>query len=309
MSVGSRCIRGLAALLLCATASAAQESRARLEFDPPSAEVGEVVRATLVLAHPAGARPAEPKLALDDSWLILDTTAGGTTSDPAQPTLARSLWRFEVVSLEPGERSIPDLTLSLGEELVKVECAPLLVRSVLREDEDAPRALKGLLELATTDKAALPWIWIGALVALAAALATWLAFRLRARSRAAPQVAPVPSLRLAVLEARPLDTAEDVQAAHFALTRLLREAADLRAGRDRSGLTDGEWRDAAESEFHAAGLSGEDRAARVALLSRSEQVKYGSERPTHWATREALASARLFAVRLEPGLGRKEVAA
>jgi hypothetical protein len=288
----------LALTALCAPLAAAQEQRARLRFEPPQAAVGEPVRAILSVAHARGMAPSVESLGLDDTWLVFETGARRVSSEPADPARETSTWVFEVASLEAGERKLSDVPLKLGDLHVPVEAAALAVRSVLGADEDSarPLATDGELDL---DAAVMPWLAyaLGALALVAVGLIAWLVAR---RRRPAVEALSAPSTRLAVLESRPLDTAQDVQAAHFALTRLLREAADLRVGQDRSGLTDEEWRLAASAQFDEAGLAPAELTALEQLLARAGEVKYGGERPTHWATREALAGARLLAARLEP---------
>lgn len=294
-----RYARAAFAICLLGSALFAQAPSAQLNFAEASVEVGQPVRATLTVEHAAGERPKLDALGLDESWLVLDAQPGATIADPASPGRAHTRWELELASLEPGQRTIASLPLPGGEQKLPVSGAALNVRGVLGADEDAPRALKGLREIESVEPRSAVWPLVGAalgaLVLAAAGLFLWW----RRRSRFAPQAAPAPSVRLAVLEARPLDTPDDVQAAHFALTRLLRESADLAAGRDRSGLTDEEWSSAARAEFTAAGLSAAEQQSLAALLERAATVKYGSERPTHWATREALASARSLAARLE----------
>jgi hypothetical protein len=289
------------AILLCvsgAPGARAQDSLVRWELPAAEAEVGEPVRARLVAEHPASVRPSLPPLGLDDSWVVFEGRPAWTEALAQDAGRATTTWEFRFASLESGERALPELVLSLGDARVDVPAARLAFRGVLAEGEDAPRPVKGLPELPPEPaRGALAWWIAGAAVAVAALAA----FRLARRARRAPVAAvPAPSARLAVLEAEPLASAADVQTAHFALTRLLRESADLRAGRDRSALTDEEWSDAARGEFDAAGLGAAERAALEALFAKASAVKYGPERPTHWATREALASARSLAARLEP---------
>ena len=268
------------AIVLLAGGLFAQESRARIEFDSASAEVGQPLHATVTVDHAASARPKLDSLGLDDSWLVLDSKPGPTTADPALADRARTTWMFEIASLEPGDRAIAELPLSIDGAKIAVQSAVLAVHGVLAEGEDAPRPSRGLREIETVDRRAKLWWWIGGAVALTAVLAGAVALFLRRRARSEVAGAPAPSVRLAILETRPLDTPQDVQAAHFALTRLLRESADLRAGRDRSGLTDEEWRSAARTQFDAAGLSAAEQSALEQLLERAAVVKYGAERPT-----------------------------
>ena len=78
-------------------------------------------------------------------------------------------------------------------------------------------------------------------------------------------------------------TPEQGREAHFALTRALRELVDGARAQERLALTDEEW---------AADLGDADLAQ---SLSTCAQVKYGVERPTHWATRERVVRARELA--------------
>ena len=60
-----------------------------------------------------------------------------------------------------------------------------------------------------------------------------------------------------------------------------------------------EWCAAAGAQFDTAALNATERSLLDQLFANASRVKYGSERPTHWATREALASARTLATRFE----------
>ncbi len=287
------------AITACAGGLCAQGNSARLEFDRAQTEVGQPVKATLSVEHDASSRPRVDSLGLDDSWVVFAAKAGPTLAMSAQAGRATTTFEFEIASLEPGDRAIPQIPVPGSDQKLAVEGPTLKVAGVLAESEDAPRAMKGLREIESQDERAnlalILGLSLGVLALLSAVLFAWR----RKRARSAVESGPAPSARLAVLETRPLDTPGDVQAAHFALTRLLRESADLAAGRDRSGMTDEEWQRAARRQFEAAGMSAAEFSALEALLERAAQVKYGSERPTHWATREALASARGFAARLE----------
>ncbi|MEO6710217.1 MAG: hypothetical protein ABI054_01955 [Planctomycetota bacterium] len=295
-----------AAFLFLTTWAGAQEPQAKLSFEPNACEVGQPVRATLVLEHASEQHPKLASLGLDDSWVVLDTRAGLDAQDPARADRTTTTWIFEIASLEPGERKPAEIPLQLGETKVPVESAALSVTGVLAEAEDAPRPLRGLHDLEAQEERADLWTWIGAGAALACALV--IAFYWwHIRRKPAQITAVAPSARLAILEAKPLDTPEDVQAAHFALTRLLRESADLRSGRDRSGLTDEEWRVAAEPQLDAVGLGDAERRQLDQLFADASRVKYGTERPTHWATREALAGARSLAMRFESPIADAEL--
>ncbi len=304
-------MRCLAAALTLAIGVTAQESRAQLTFEPASAQVGEPVRATLSFEHASAEHPTLESLGLDDTWIVLDTKAGLDARDPTNPDRTTTTWVFEITSLEPGERTLANIPLKLGEATPAVNIAALSVHGVLADDEDAARALRPLRDIETNDERADSRVWIGGGATLCCALIiACLWWRSRRRPAALTQVAA--SSRLAVLETRPLDTPEDVQAAHFALTRLLRESADLRSGRDRSGLTDEEWRIDAIAQFDAVGLGETERSQLDQLFASASRVKYGTDRPTHWATREALASARALAARFEAPIAdaeRKGVAA
>jgi hypothetical protein len=293
------------ALLGClafAPAALAQEARARLVFEPAAAAVGEPVHARLSLEHAASVHPTLESLGLDDSWVVLGQTAALDASDAAHPEQVTTSWDFEIASLEAGERKLTNVPLKLGDAKLEVESPALAVRAVLADDEDAPRALRGLRDIEVDDAAASnarTWIAAGAALACALAIAfLWW----RTHKKPARVLAPSPSVRLAQLEAAALDTPQDIQAAHFAMTRLLRESADLRAGSDRGGLTDEEWRAASVAQLDDAGFESGERQLLDQLLENASRVKYGSERPTHWATREALAHARGLALRFEAPL-------
>lgn len=287
------------ALLLLSTPALGQEvgapeALAHWELPVKQAAVGEPVQARLVVEHAAGARVELSSPVEDGSWVLFDRTAPWTES--AGPGRARTAWEFRWASLEAGSRSLPAATPTLGGQALEVEGATLFVAAVLGEGEDAPRPLRDAPPLPAETEGPLTWIAAGVLLLLGVLLGAWI---LRRRRAAPPATASPPSARLSVLEAADLAQPADVQSAHYAMTRLLRESADLGAGVDRSALTDEEWAARAEGEFRAAGLSEGERATLQELLLRAAAVKYGPERPTHWATRESLARARALALRFE----------
>ncbi|HUR28390.1 MAG TPA: DUF4381 family protein [Planctomycetota bacterium] len=299
---------GLGTWLALGQASAAGQTppRAQLVFEPATASVGEPVRARLSVEHARTEHPTLDALGLDDSWVVFASGAG-LASNTADPLRVTTTWEFQVASLEPGERALPAIPLKLGDATLAVDVAKITVTGVLAEGEDDPRALRGLRDIQAAGARTSAWTWMAAGAALVCALATlWLVWR--ARKKPASTGVPAPSVRLALLEAQPLDTPDDVQAAHFALTRLLRESADLRTGSDLSGLTDEEWRAASSAQLDAAGFGTAERELLERLFAEATRVKYGKERPTHWATREALAHARGLARRFESPLPEAPVA-
>jgi hypothetical protein len=85
-----------------------------------------------------------------------------------------------------------------------------------------------------------------------------------------------------------------VRAAHYELTRLLREAADRGQGVDRRALTDDEWL----AVFRSSGSA--DQAARAErVLARCAEVKYAGRDATKWAVDETIGEARELLLALE----------
>jgi hypothetical protein len=293
------------ALLLCALApSALQDAlaptlrgEARVESRSAAVEVGEPFALELTVHHEAGDVPQIDASALesDPTWAVLGGGELATLPDPQAEGTAVTRASWELVSLEPGERELPAPAIrwssgDAADESIEAARGTLEVRAVLGADEDAPRPIGDFLGLAPEQEAGARTallLGIGAALALGA-----IAFAIHLRRQRASAAAAPPSAleRLAALEEAPLEQPEAVVEAHVELARALREAIDARLGASPAGLTDQEW-----VRSVAARLGPGAAQACAELLAACEPVKYGAERPTHWAARERIARARELA--------------
>jgi len=270
---------------------------ARLEVAPGAVEVGTpvavelVARAPLPAAAPgvdalAAERSARADLrlhfgedvfeegALDYSWLLFDAEPlvirRALGEEQAAELVARR--RFRLVSLEPGERSLP-LPAFEGE----LEPVTRTFTGLLAEDEDTPRPLLGFRPLPdeVVDEPLVRWPLVaigGTLVAMLAGL-----IALRRRRRRKRLVGRDPKAEIAGL-------AGDVKAAHFALTALLREAfdAELEAP-GLPGATDAEW---LAERRDRLGLDAAANLDLERLFEACSEVKYGGASATEWGLAE-----------------------
>lgn len=263
---------------------------ARLEFSPARAEVGQAVVARVIVEHAPNARVELAGFGDDDSWVRFAELPGARESLANGTT--RSTFECELGSLEPGARSLDGLAVQVDGRKLEVERASLEVVSLLGETEDAPRPLRDRGEVQWQDAGANLWPWILLALALVGGVAL-IVRRLRA-AQPPKAAAPRAASRLAEWSSRTLETPDAVREAHVELTRWLRVAVDRRDGVDRRALSDEEWLAVARAPDR------EDQAAIERLLAESGAVKYGPERPTHWATRERLELAGAIAGRVEP---------
>ena len=275
---------------------AAPEVHGTLTAAPGSAEVGEPVVLELTLVHAANTkvRLSADALRADESWVHLGwhgaqaELVSWTEIDANDPSRATTRARWKICSLEPGSRELPQVEIKIGADgiaqMIAAGEARLEVRGVLADGEDAPRPPKEFRPVPGEPVSA-SWPWIVG-VGLAVVALALLALR-RPKAKAAAQPRPTPLQRLQALEMRELDRPETVQEVFYELTHSVRVALDLRAARDRSGLTDVEWVASAGAE-----LAPESRSALEELFSECAEVKYGTARPTQWAVRDALAKAR-----------------
>ncbi|MEW6072096.1 MAG: VWA domain-containing protein [Planctomycetota bacterium] len=259
----------------------------RLRGPAAAVEVGEPFELAIEAAHAPGAGGAElaaGEPVLDDSWVLLATRL------EAGERATRRI--FAIASLEAGEREIVVAGLAPGEgRPTTAERVPVSVAGVLGDGEDAPRPLRGFPAGFGAGEeegrgSARTLVALGAGAVLGA-----LAWRRRARSvRAALPRDPL--VQLEDLRAAAAVAAADggrTREQHFALTALLREAADLRLSRDRRGRTDAEW--LAELAADPA-LAPAAREALAAALAACERVKYGGETPSPWALAATFEHAR-----------------
>jgi hypothetical protein len=286
----------LLAVLLAVQASPESQARgtARLTATVAEVELGQPFELVLEVRHAPADRPQVEggELTGDPAWHVLGGGEVLTLPDADDEHGRMSEVRWTVVALEAGERPLPAPVVRLAGAggvpvELQVERGDLRVEGVLGPGEDAPRALPDELGLEELRSGRFAWLWaVGLVLVLAAALVVR---RLRARARRPQAVAPPasPLQRLAELESAELETPESVRAAHFALTRALREHVDSSSSSARAALTDEEW---------LAALQAPSQDELAAFLESCARVKYGSELPTHWATRERVVRARELAV-------------
>ena len=271
----------------------------RTVHGPPAAvEVGEPFPVVLELVHPAdtgGVALSAGELTLDDSWVLLDTRLEPAVVEGDAASGRRVTRRvFEVVSLEPGERTLTLAGLSpLAEGDAEEEQVTVSVTGVLAADEDAPRPLRGFPpafgEGRKVSTSLPPWAWaLGGAMVLSAGVLGW--FLRRRPGPATKADAPVdPLARLALLEAEETKDLAGLRARHFALSRLLREATDAKIRGDRTGCTDEEWLALVATSLSPTNGGG---ASLEAALAGCARVKYAGELPSPFAVQETFDHAR-----------------
>ena len=152
-----------------------------LTADKAELTVGEPVRLTLAVTHPAGYQVIIPKL--EQVWgdLEVRSQSQATTmaNDDGTETTSQVL---EAVLFDLGEFQTPEMVLTIGDgaggvsEAV-VSSIPLVVNPTLAEDDNDLRDIKPQAQLAVP--AAWPWIVGGLLAAVAAGIAGWWVYRRR----------------------------------------------------------------------------------------------------------------------------------
>lgn len=249
---------------------------------PAKIVIGQPVRWTLTVEHEPGTTPSlsEEALGQDLAWVLLD----GPTRTSQSPTMGRLTTTFEWTSfcLEAGELAPAPLTVAFeGQEAVEVPVGTIVVQGELAADEDAPRPMAGFHDVDETRAVVRPW-HVGVLL-LGGGVAAWWWVRRRRRSR----IAPPPKA--------PLERFHELvagEAAHepgalreraFAISALLREAADCSTGEAHSGLTDEEWL----ADARARGSIDAGTLAQLEeLFARLGAVKYGASVPSRFAMEE-----------------------
>jgi hypothetical protein len=296
----------IAAMLALVLAGAA--ANVRLEAQAQDARIGEPVRWTLTIEHPADARVVLPKegLVLDGSWVLLDTGLVLRSIEPDGSATTRASW--SVMSLEPGERTLPPIDVEIGGEVVHVEGTALTVRSELAPDENEPRPIRGFLPPPERTGAR---AWLPLFLALAAFLVTlaiW-RWRARARRRVVAATVPTPLEELAALRARARSEPDAARKITYAAVALLRRAVDGHLGETRDASPDDEWlRRLEPDERVPLGV----RSAAARIVRDAEHVKYALAMPTPFALEEMLSSTEsaLAALAAAPPLAQAvEVAA
>ena len=279
---------------------ASPSATANLRFLRETAEVGEPVELLVEVTHD----PRTPFLwgrlqpELDPSWVLFDSRPDWSTKDAQGRAVSRHVYR--IASLEPGPRRAPEAFREAleGTGTVLYGLEPILdVGGLLAESEDAPRPLRGYPEGFGVDGAGetdaqgrgpLLTVLVGGF--LAVGVAVWLALRAgKRRPRVAPE--PTPRERLATLLAADAasrqtggsPSPEALAQQVYAVSHVVRDAADRRLGAERPGLTDEEWLAAVTTDVR---LDGNLRGELETLFARFQEVKYAGVRPSSWAMDE-----------------------
>ena len=276
---------------------------AQIGLEPREAEIGQPLTLVFTATHPPGFEldlPSEEALVPDDTWVLLDSAPKLTTKHPEIDDALLTIARWELSSLEPGERvlEVPAVRWSDGSRAGFAEFEPVAVTigHALAEGEDAPRPGRGFRDPVFEDAplSNLPIYLIAGFV-LFMGLILWRASRGSDRQKAPRgQVTLRPRAALEALEYESEPSA--IRASYFELSRLLRGVVDERDDAEHSGLTDEEWLTRVKEHGR---LSKEDVEALAGILEKCEQVKYAQAEPTQWALDEALQSARDLAGRIE----------
>ncbi len=267
---------------------------------PSEAAVGEPVEWILAVDHPVRARielAAEDPLA---SLAEIDRLSWAVVSGPVREVQdlgagrSRTRLRWRVLSLEGGERALPEIVVrDESGATATASGGHLEVWSDLAEGDDAPRAMAGLHDVERKDALVGPFQVLVALAILAALAVCALWWRARGRRTRALPVA-TPSERLARLRAELPSTPEGSRAFAFELGQILRLAVQQQLGRDLGGLAEEEWLALARSSLPADAL-GELEG----LLGALSRVKYAGEIPTRFRIEELCATAASLLAKID----------
>jgi uncharacterized membrane protein (DUF2068 family) len=179
----------LLALFVVPVAAAAGDVQVTLTADRNELAVGDPVRLTLEVTHPAGTQVIVPQLEQVWGELEVRSQSGATTTanDDGTETTRQTI---EVTLFNLGEFETPELPLTISDGAGQVfeEVAPsvsLAVVPTLAEEDSELRDIKSQASLNVP--AAWPWIAGGLALAVVAAIAGWWAYR---RWQGKPFLAP-----------------------------------------------------------------------------------------------------------------------
>lgn len=285
-------LRIVVALFLLLAPSGAAQMELRLDLEPLAAEIGQPVAVILTAEHLESFKLELPSSVLpDDSWLLLEDAQKLTLPHPKRDGLVVTVVRWQVASLEPGERvfEFPDVRWSDGSSagLTQVTALTLKVAGSLAEGEDSSRPALTFREPAFPPTPISRWPWGAASVG--AVLVVWLLWKRKGRAQSESATSFSPRARLDTLEARSAELG--VRGSFFELSALVRGALD-EGGEDLAGLTDEEWLAARGEDVRS---SEQEREVLGELLARCAEVKYGQAEPTRWALEESLKAAQELA--------------
>jgi hypothetical protein len=273
----------------------AQVPRATVVLEPAEVVIGQPVEFRLEVPHaadrPVGLRDLE--LGLDESWVVL---SGPRVLTRAEGEGAVTEGRWELMSLEPGERVLGELGVPLGDgSTMAVTPASLSVLGELAADEDEPRPMPAFHTLPERTSPVRPrHLGLGMLVILLAG-SGWLFVRRRNRSQTSLE--PDELERFLGLDREHAGDAEAVRALMFELAAVLRAAGERDVPGSWAGLSDEEWLAALEeSGQHSIEVTDELGG----LLVECESIKFAGSRPTRFAVEEILSRAESLLRRLVP---------
>ena len=269
---------------------------ATLSAEPKEVEVGEPITFELEIHHPRELVPILPgtDLGLGPHWVVLEEL--GTVTEPSPDQINElGFWitrkRWLVMSLASSMK-LPSMEIFFGEGegalSVLTSEGELSVKTVLGQGDQFPRASKGFRDVQGSLESESPaWWLIASLVTLGLALGWWLFGRKQAKAQAPVEV---PALeQLASMERDLPDDLQALQALHYRLTSLVREATDKRMGQSNAGTTDTEWLQHLRS---GSGLDEEVERQLAQVIEAAETVKYAGVRPSRYAVEETLKAAR-----------------
>ena len=286
-------------LALFAPQAAQDGVSARLEAVPAQAEIGQPLTWTLTVDAPKNTKLTLPEKdpLPDGSWVLIAprTLERAVGADPEH---VRTTVRWNVISLEAGERVLPGIELELAngsqKQKLVATAGTLHVASALGPNEDAARAEKGFLPPREASPLTRSWGWI-VVAGFALLVLAWSVARVRRRKHVV-RVSDTPLDRLRILESSVVAEPESSRETVYALSRLLRDTVDRWSLGERAGLTDEDWARAVECDERVPlGV----RSAAKRVLAATERVKYAGEMPTRFAVDELVRDARAVLETLE----------
>jgi len=293
----------IALLLLAVGHAGAQENgpvRATLSAPEGRLTVGDSIRLTLAVTHPAGYQVILPTVqpAWGDFTVVSQSPATTTANADGTETTAAAI---DARLFQPGAFNTPPLEVSVTDGqggLQVVTAAPVAVNiaSVLQEGDTELRDIK--------PQAALPigpaaWPWIAAGLAAAAALAGVIVWRTRRRRKVfvdnrLPHEVALDSLTL--VEGLRLPEQGRFKEHYTLVSDTVRTYVERRYGIPALERTTGEIRpDLARIE-----LSSEVTAALIAFLQESDLVKFSKWTPDVESAYRLLAQGRLIVETTRP---------
>ncbi|MFT5286365.1 MAG: hypothetical protein ACI8TQ_002533 [Planctomycetota bacterium] len=269
---------------------------ATLNSTPKAVEVGEPMTWELEIHHPRELVPILPSmdLGLGPHWVVLEELGVVAEASPDQIDelgfwITRKRW---VVMCLATSQKLPSMEIFFGEGegalSVLTSENELAVKTVLGLGDQFPRGAKGFRDVeGSLESESPPWWIIGAGVTGLLVIGWWLIGRKRGTGVAEVKAAPLD--QLASIEQALPDDLQALQALHYRLTALVREAADQRLGQSNSGSTDGEW---LEQIRGGNGIGSEVEQHLAKVIEAAETVKYAGVRPSKYAIEETLKAAR-----------------